>query len=248
MKIHIGCSGYYYNHWRGLFYPDNLPKKKWLIYYSEHFDTVEINNTFYRMPLDSAVKNWHSITPSEFKFSVKAYRYFTHLKKLIIDDAFRQNLSEFMRLAGLLKEKAGPILWQFPGNFKTDPERLESLCKILPGHFRHVFEFRNETWFDNPVYEILEKYNQSLCVVSGPGGVPKIMRKTSPLIYIRFHGEGSWYRDNYSNEALQSWKKALGGLYPEELWAYFNNDANAYAVSNAGYFKSLYKKEIVNVN
>jgi uncharacterized protein YecE (DUF72 family) len=247
MEIHIGCSGYYYNHWRGLFYPEDLPKKQWLVHYAQHFDTVEINNTFYRMPQENAVKNWYSITPEGFMFSVKAYRYFTHLRKLIIDNAFRQNLDKFIKLAGLLKEKAGPVLWQFPAGFKANLARLESLCRILPKDFSHVFEFRNETWFDDPVYDILEKYRHSLCIVSGPGSVPKVIRNTSPLTYIRFHGEGSWYRDNYSNEALQSWKKALGDLHPAELWAYFNNDVNANAVSNAGYFTSLYKKELVNV-
>lgn len=247
MEIHIGCSGYYYNHWRDLFYPEDLPKKNWLVYYSGHFNTVEINNTFYRMPLENTVKNWYSITPKSFTFSIKAYRYFTHLRKLIIDNAFRQNLHQFMKLAGLLKEKAGPVLWQFPAGFKVNLSRLESLCRILPGDFRHVFEFRNETWFDDTVYDILEKYKHSICIVSGPGNVPRVIKTTSPVAYIRFHGEGSWYSDNYSNEALESWKEALAGLNPSELWAYFNNDANAYAVNNARYLASLYVNEELHV-
>ncbi len=247
MKTYIGCSGYYYNHWRGSFYPDELPKKDWLIHYSRYFNTVEINNTFYRMPRENAVKNWYSITPGNFRFSIKAYRYFTHLRKLIIDEAFRKNLKEFMHMAGLLKEKAGPILWQFPAGFKADLKRIENLNKILPKDFRHVFEFRSESWFTEPVYDILEKYKHSLCIISGPGNVPGIIKNTSPAAYIRFHGEGSWYRDNYSNESLQTWKVELEKINASELWAYFNNDANAYAVSNARYLASLYENEPIHV-
>jgi len=240
MKIYIGCSGYYYNHWRGLFYPDNLPQKKWLVHYADHFKTVEINNTFYRMPLENAIKNWYSTTPEGFMFSVKGYRYFTHLRKLIIDDAFRQYLKEFMHLAGFLKEKTGPILWQFPGTFKADLTRLEKFSKILPENFIHVFEFRNESWFNESVYDILARYKHSICIVSGPGNIPRVIKITSPVAYIRFHGEGSWYSDNYSNEALKEWKEALEKINASQLYAYFNNDVNAHAVNNAKYFASLY--------
>lgn len=172
MERYIGCSGYYYNHWKGLFYPEKLPKNKWLVYYSEHFNTVEINNTFYRMPGEGAVKNWYSITHGGFIFSVKGYRYFTHLRKLIIDDAFLRYLDRFLHLAGLLKEKTGPLLWQFPGSFKADPERLENFCKVLSTDFTHVFEFRHESWFNDDTFGILEKSGHSLCIVSGPGSVP----------------------------------------------------------------------------
>ncbi|MGE5419380.1 MAG: DUF72 domain-containing protein [Chloroflexota bacterium] len=243
MESFIGCSGYYYNHWKNLFYPEELPKNKWLIFYSEHFNTVEINNTFYRMPSESAVKNWHSITPGDFVFSVKGYRYFTHLRKLIIDDAFMDYLAKFMHLVALLKEKTGPLLWQFPGSFRADVVRFESFCRILSSGFVHVFEFRHESWFNEEIFGILEKYRHSLCIISGPRNIPVVVKTTSPTAYIRFHGEGSWYSDNYSNDALDAWKNKLSILRADRLFAYFNNDVNGYAVNNAEYLKSLYAKE-----
>lgn len=240
MEKFIGCSGYYYNHWKELFYPLDLPKKKWLIYYSEHFNTVELNNSFYRMPTESAVKNWYEITPADFMFSIKGYRYFTHLKRFIADSDFKNYLHEFLKLAGLLKEKTGPILWQLPGSFKSDPGRLSDFCKVLGNNFIHVFEFRDESWFNEEIYGILEKNGHSICIVSGPAHVPRIVKNTAPTAYIRFHGEGWWYRDNYSNELLQQWKNKLDEMQADRLYAYFNNDGNAYAVYNAKYLASLY--------
>lgn len=240
MERHIGCSGYYYNHWKDVFYPAGLPKNKWLTYYSEHFNTVEINNTFYRMPSEKAVRNWYDITPPEFRFAVKGYRYFTHLKKLITDDDFRRYLDDFFQLAALLKEKTGPLLWQFPGSFREDLSRLENFCSLISRDFKHVFEFRHESWFNEQVYDILGKYGHGLCIVSGPASIPRIIRNTSDIAYIRFHGEGAWYRDNYSNESLHEWKEALDSLEVQTLYSYFNNDVNAFAIHNAKYLSSLY--------
>jgi uncharacterized protein YecE (DUF72 family) len=239
METRIGCSGYYYNHWKGIFYPESLPKKDWLIFYSQHFNTVEINNTFYRMPGEKAVQNWFAITPAHFVFAVKGYRYFTHLKRLIADDDSRGYMNNFMKIVSVLKEKAGPLLWQLPGSFKADITRLEKFCLMLSNDFQHVFEFRHPSWFNDEVYGILEKYNHSLCIVSGPSSVPEI-RTTAPLAYIRFHGEGTWYNDNYSDEKLQLWKVRLESLNPLTLFAYFNNDVNAFAVNNGKYFDNLF--------
>jgi len=240
MKKYIGCSGYYYNHWKNLFYPEKLPKKEWLAYYAGHFNTVEINNTFYRMPAEKSIRNWYAITPGDFIFSVKGYRYLTHIKKLITDEVFTDYLTKFEHIAGLLEEKAGPLLWQLPGNFKVNLPRLEKFCSLLSTGFSHVFEFRNATWFIPEVYEILEKHGNSLCIVSGPSKVPAVVRPTTELAYIRFHGEGSWYSDNYSDESLKLWKEKLERTGADTLFAYFNNDMNAYAVNNGKYFRSLF--------
>lgn len=241
METYIGCSGYYYNHWKERFYPEGLSKKQWLVFYAEHFNTVEINNTFYRLPEEKSVKNWYSITPPQFVFSVKGYRYLTHIKKLIADDTSLEYLNKFEHLAGTLQEKAGPLLWQLPGNFTANIPRLEKFCSLLSAAFHHVFEFRHPSWFTEEVFGILEKYNHGLCIVSAPSSVPGIVRRTSSTGYIRFHGEGAWYRDNYSAESLQEWKKKLDNISAESLYAYFNNDVNAYAVNNAEYFSSLYE-------
>lgn len=240
MKTYVGCSGYYYNHWIGRFYPEELSKKEWLIFYSTHFNTVEINNTFYRIPEEKAVNNWYSITPPEFIFSIKGYRFITHQKKLSVDDALKDNLNRFQKTAALLKQKTGPLLWQLPGSFKVNVSKLNDFCSVLSRDFHHVFEFRNPTWFNDEVYGILEKFGCSLCIVSGPGSVPGIIKKISKIAYIRFHGEGSWYNDNYSNEALQNWRNRLADTGAEKLFAYFNNDMNAYAVFNGKYFADLF--------
>jgi uncharacterized protein YecE (DUF72 family) len=240
MEKFIGCSGYYYNHWTGLFYPENLPKKQWLEYYSARFNTVEINNTFYKMPVEKTVKHWHEITPLKFVFAVKGYRYFTHLKKFNTDGEFVRNLNTFEKVAGSLKEKCGPLLWQLPRNFPVNTAKLDKFCNLLSKEFRHVFEFRNDSWFTEEVYDILRSYKHALCIVSGPSSIPRVINTTSDFAYIRFHGEGSWYRDNYSEESLRLWKNKLESTNTEALYAYFNNDANAYAVNNAMFMQKLF--------
>lgn len=240
MDVHVGCSGYYYNHWKGVFYPEGLPKKEWLQFYSQHFSTVEINNTFYRMPFKNAVNNWYSITPAGFVFAVKGYRYFTHLKRLIVDDDFREMMLQFLDTASLLKEKLGPLLWQFPGSFTANSERLRDFCKLIGREFSCVFEFRHQSWFTQEVFGILQEHRHALCLVSSPATVPNIFNSSSAFAYIRFHGEGAWYRHNYSNEALESWKRKLDGINSGILYAYFNNDVSGYAISNGKYFASLY--------
>ncbi|HLN19517.1 MAG TPA: DUF72 domain-containing protein [Bacteroidales bacterium] len=240
MRIYIGCSGYYYNHWKTLFYPEKLPKNKWLIFYSEHFNTVELNNTFYRMPDEKSVRNWYTITPPDFKFAVKGYRFLTHQKKLNVDSIFLETLTRFEQIASLLKEKTGPILWQFPANFNADLKKLDTFCSHLSTSFRHVFEFRNFTWYVPEVYEILQKRNHDLCIVSGPSSVPRVISTLTHVAYIRFHGEGSWYNHNYSNESLINWKNQINLTGADTLYAYFNNDMNAFAISNAKYFSTLF--------
>lgn len=240
MQIFIGCSGFYYNHWRNLFYPAEIQKKDWLNFYSRYFNTVEINNTFYRMPSVSSVKHWHEVTPPGFIFSVKGYRYFTHLKRLVIDDDFKRYLNDFLHVAGSLREKSGPVLWQFPASFKANVSRLENFCNVLSNNFINVFEFRDTSWFSHDVYDILEKHDHTLCIISAPADVPGVIKNISRTAYVRFHGEGAWYRDNYSNEALSEWKNAIDNFTAETVYCYFNNDINGFAVNNARYLKSLY--------
>lgn len=240
MEKRIGCSGYYYNHWKGIFYPEDLRKKDWLPFYSRFFNTVEINNTFYRMPLENAVKNWYLITPPDFVFAVKGYRYFSHLKRLIVDDDLRGHMVEFLKVISLLKEKLGPLLWQFPASFQVNAPRLEQFCKLLGTEFNCVFEFRHSSWFTQEIFNILRKHRHALCLVSAPSSVPNVFTTTSRLVYLRFHGEGEWYRHNYSNESLEEWKRKLDTSGAGIIYAYFNNDVNGYAVNNGRYLASLY--------
>lgn len=242
MENYVGCSGFYYKHWIDKFYPEDLPKSKWLGYYAEHFNTVELNNSFYRMPDEKAVKNWYTITPASFIFSVKGLRFITHLKKLTVDEMMIDYLTRFQNVISLLKDKLGPVLWQLPGNFNLNLTKLDKFCELLNTDFYHVFEFRNKEWFTQEVYDLLEKYKYGLCIVSGPEKVPEIVKSTSETGYVRFHGK-AMYSSNYSNEDLKEWKMKLEKLPAKRLFAYFNNDANAYAVSNAQYLTSLFALE-----
>lgn len=243
METHIGCSGYYYSHWKGPFYPATLPKSKWLDYYARHFNTVEINNTFYKMPQEKTIRKWYDTVPEGFVFSLKGFRYITHLKRLTYDMVLLDYLDQFMHAAAYLKEKSGPILWQFPGSFKADIAKLEKFCSLLSHDFQHVFEFRDTSWFNDEVYAVLEKYRHTLCIVSAPGNIPEVVRATSSTSYIRFHGQNTWYDSNYSNEDLLAWKQRLEMLPVEKLFIFFNNDINVFAVYNGQYLASLFGTE-----
>ncbi len=246
--IRIGTSGWHYNHWSGLFYPADLPKSKWLEYYAEHFDTVEINNTFYRQPKPETFTNWHKQAPKNFLYTVKANRYITHIKRL--KDA-EEPLERFLGGALLLKENLGPILYQLPPSFHKDLDRLRAFLKVLrsvakamerrrPKKQIAVFEFRHESWFSDNSYELLKEFNAGFCIHDMPGmEVPRIV--TSDIIYVRFHGPTGRYAGNYSKSALQGWAKWIKDNLKgkKAFFAYFNNDLNAYAVYNAKKLKQL---------
>jgi uncharacterized protein YecE (DUF72 family) len=230
MNIYIGCSGFSYNDWKEKFYPKDIPKKKWLEYYSRHFNTVELNSTFYRTPKPETFQKWYDSTPDHFRFSVKGSRYITHLKQLKQVDDYVQN---FFHAIQPLKEKTGCVLWQLPPKLKRNDERLEAFLKTLPAEHDHTVEFRNMSWFDDEVYQLLDKYNVSLCLLSAPDDLPEIVKKTGDAMYIRFHGKTDWYTYDYSTDELKAWHQKISEAGPETVYAYFNNDYEAYAVHNA---------------
>jgi len=231
LQYYIGTSGWHYDHWRHLFYPDKLPKAKWLEFYSRHFTTVELNNSFYRLPSEEAFANWRDSSPANFTFAVKVSRFITHIKRLKNSE---EPVDTFLGRAEILKEKLGPLLYQLPPNMHRDDGRLESFLSILPRGLKHTLEFRHESWLDDGVFEILRRHNVGLCVFDMPG-------LTCPLVaiadfaYIRFHGSTGLYSSCYSDEGLAEWARRLAGLAPEvkEVYIYFNNDAEAFAVRNA---------------
>ena len=240
MKTYIGCSGYHYDDWKEKFYPEDLKKREWLEYYSKHFNTVEINNTFYKMPVEKDLKKWKENTPKNFKLTVKANRYFTHQKKLKIDDDFEERLETFVKLAEGLGEKLGCILWQLPGNLHKNVQKIKDLGKLLDKNQPNVIEFRHESWFDDEVYDMLSEQNISYCMLSAPDDLPEEAKASTKIAYLRLHGKKDWYRYNYSQNELRSWEKRLRGLKNvSELYVYFNNDQNAYAVENAKQLQSL---------
>jgi uncharacterized protein YecE (DUF72 family) len=230
--VWIGCSGWNYRHWREAFYPKGLPARRWLEYYATEFDTVEVNNTFYRLPTLSAVEGWARQSPPRFVFSMKASRYLTHMKRLTDMDSgvalFYERI-EPLRRAG----KLGPVLWQLPGSFARDDERLAgALGKLPPG--RHCFEFRHPSWFAQDVYSILREHGVALVIGDHPQRPFQAHELTTDWTFIRFH-YGSRGRDgNYSATELERWRGRIARWRSSaEVFAYFNNDWNAYAINNA---------------
>jgi uncharacterized protein YecE (DUF72 family) len=231
LQYYIGTSGWHYDHWRHLFYPDKLPKAKWLEFYSRHFTTVELNNSFYRLPSEEAFANWRDSSPANFAFAVKVSRFITHIKRLKDSE---EPVNTFLSRAKILKGKLGPLLYQLPPNMHRDDDRLESFLSILPQGMKHVLELRHESWLDDEVFKILRQHNVGLCVFDMPDLTCPLVA-TTDFAYIRFHGSTGLYSSCYSDEELADWAKKLAGLAPEvkEVYVYFNNDAEAFAVRNA---------------
>jgi uncharacterized protein YecE (DUF72 family) len=242
--LKIGTSGWSYNHWQGLFYPKELSKEKWLEYYCQHFDTIELNNTFYHLPKLTTFEKWHQRTPKDFLFSVKASRFLTHILKL---NNAREPLKNLLDNASGLQEKLGPILFQFPPNFGLDRERLKKFVKILPTDQRLAFEFRHPSWFCDEVYDLLKKNNLALTFSDTPN-YPLVEKVTADFIYIRLHGHAKLYASKYSTAELKNWAERIKNWRKQNLnvFVYFDNDASAYAIQNAQDLKKLLPHSKIN--
>ncbi|MGB9791524.1 MAG: DUF72 domain-containing protein [Thermacetogeniaceae bacterium] len=235
-ELYIGTSGYNYPHWKGTFYPGDLPSRQWLSFYSTHFNTVELNVTFYRLPLAKTFASWYNNTPPGFRFAVKGSRTITHIKRL--RDA-AEPLAAFFSRAERLQEKLAVVLWQLPPGLRGDPELLADFCMLLQTNeaarsARHAFEFRHDSWFSPEVYEILRQNNFSLCIADSPRW-PQSLEVTADFVYIRFHGSEKVYASCYSDEELQVWGRRIREWLESgrDVYAYFNNDAGGWAVANA---------------
>jgi len=233
MSLHyyVGTSGWHYDHWRDRFYPEKLVKAKWLEFYASHFTTVEVNNSFYRLPSEAAFATWRDSSPANFTFAVKVSRFITHIKRLK-DTA--EALENFVSRARILREKLGPLLYQLPPNMHRNDEVLESFLSTLPQGMKHVFEFRHESWVNDGVFEILRRYNVGLCVFDMPSFSCPLVA-TADFAYVRLHGSTGLYWSCYSDEELADWAKGLANLAAnlKAVYIYFNNDAEAFAVRNA---------------
>ena len=233
MEVHIGCSGWVYPHWRELFYPKGVPQRAWLSFYAEHFDTVEINNTFYRLPSRPAVEGWVDQSPEGFCFAVKMSRYITHIKRLtMLDRGIGRFYEPLEPLTG--SEKLGPLLWQFPENFHRDVERLSGALEALP-RGRHAFEFRHDSWFTDEVYALLGKHGAALVIGDESSRWVKTPHvRTADWTYIRFHHGSRGRHGNYSASEIETWARRIAQWRREtEVYAYFNNDWEGYALRNA---------------
>ncbi len=225
----LGCSGYFYWGWKGRFYPKELKPKDWLHYYAKFFNTVEVNSTFYNFPKKENLRRFYRETPEGFLISVKANRLITHMKKFIGTEELIRDFYSVVDEG--LREKIGCILFQLPPSFRYSEENLEKILDQLDPSFRNVVEFRHESWWREEVYEELRKRGVAFCSVSSPK-LPEELVQTSDFVYIRFHGKEGWYRYNYSEEELKGWAERIRSAPAREVFAYFNNDYNAYAPFN----------------
>lgn len=245
MEIYIGCSGFYYADWKDEFYPKDLPKDRRLSYYAEHFNSVEINNTFYKFPTEDQLSKWVDETPPHFRFSIKAHRFFTHMKKLNADASVQENLDKFQNILDALEDKLGCVLWQLPGNLQKDISKLESFFNMVEKKTHHVVEMRHDSWFKEPVYEKLRDLGVTNCMLSAPNGLPEDIISTSRTAYLRFHGKSTWYNYLYSYQELEIWRDRLEKLEDvDQIFIYFNNDQNAYAVKNAKTLSEMLNVEV----
>ena len=227
----VGTSGWSYQHWRAVFYPENLPASAWFAHYASQFSTVEINNTFYRLPAAKTFEGWARQAPPGFTYALKANQYITHTKRLR-DPA--EPVQRFLERARLLGEHLGPILYQLPPRFQPDLQRLEAFLCILPKDLAHVFEFRDPRWLNDDVFALLERYQAGFCIADMPDQ-DAVVRATSTTVYVRFHGNQVLYGDSYSSQELALWAARLAYYVGEgrHVYAYFNNDVGGYAVQNA---------------
>ena len=235
--IHIGTSGWHYEHWKGPFYPEDLSKQDFLDYYAEHFHTVEINNSFYQLPSEKALIRWRDSVPPGFIFAVKASRYITHMKKLKDPE---EPVSVFLERISILGEKLGPILFQLPPKWNFNHRRLEAFLEGLHPGYRYAFEFRDPSWFDATAYDALGKHGATFCIYDFSGRLsPK--KVTSGLIYIRLHGPSGPYQGQYGTDELAGWADDLLSWAKEgkEIYCYFDNDQAGYAAQDALRLKAM---------
>lgn len=241
-ELRIGCSGWNYKAWRGAFYPADLPQAQWLRYYTQHFDTVEANSTFYRLPEGETFSAWAEQTPPGFLMAVKASRYLTHMKKLREPEAPLQRLFD---RAAALGSRLGPVLYQLPGFQKFDrvrlerflhalPERLPGRCRRKGARLQHVLEFRDPSWYVPDTFALLKEFDVALCLHDKRGAeieVPPVGR----VVYVRFHGTSGHYAGSYGAAALNRWAHRLADDWQagRDVFAYFNNDPDATATRNA---------------
>lgn len=235
-RFYCGTSGWNYKHWREVFYPKELPQSKWLEFYAEHFDTVEINYSFYRLPEKNTFQAWHDQAPEGFIFALKASRYLTHMKKLRDPE---EPLERLLSRTEALGEKHGPILYQLPPGWHVNLQRLADFLSLLPKNLRHVFEFRDASWQIEPVYGLLRKYGVGYCIMISPD-LPWHILATADFTYIRMHNGGYETEGRYTDDSLRWWADHIPELLKNgDVYVYFNNDYKGYAVENALMLKKL---------
>ena len=235
VSIRIGTSGWTYKHWEGLFYPVKWPKSKWLEYYTRHFDTVELNATFYRLPNPTTFENWKERTPDNFLWSVKGSKFITHTSRLETPVA---PLNRLYKAAAGLGEKLGVILFQLPPSLAFDEALFRHFCISLDPYVRHALEIRHPSWINDQVFGLLRELNMALCVADTAGRYPSCEAMTADFAYVRLHGSRKLYASDYSEEELCTWAEKVNA-WNRDAFIYFDNDFEGRAVNNARRLKEI---------
>ncbi len=235
-KVNVGCSGWFYWHWRGQFYPAALPTNQWFRHYCEHFRTVELNAPFYSWPTPAAVRIWlRQAGRKQFVYTVKVSELITHVKRFI---GTKTLVRDFGYIADLLADRMGCFLFQLPPSYHYSPARLRGIIAQLDPARRNVVEFRHRSWWDERVYAAFREQGVIFCSCSGPR-LPDALIKTADEVYLRFHGVTRWYRHDYSRAELAVWAERIKASGATRVWAYFNNDRDGYAIKNAKTLRRL---------
>lgn len=229
--VRIGTSGWHYPHWRGIFYPPAVPPQEYLRYYSRHFDSVEINNSFYQLPAPSTLALWRESVPADFLFAIKASSYITHRKKLKDPQRSTARFFEAIRSLG---EKLGPVLFQLPPRWRADPLRLEAFLAALPRGLRYAFELRDPSWFEPRVEAALRRYGAAFCIYEFDWRLSPLT-VTAEFVYVRLHGPGGAYSGRYGRRGLRPWAERIRRWRAEglDVYVYFDNDEAGYAAQDA---------------
>lgn len=230
MQWHIGCSGFYYKHWRELFYPPGLAQRNWFNYYLQHFGTVELNGTFYKAPTAASLRKWYLDSGSDFRFAVKAPRLITHYRQF-------NNCHELLRdfydaVHDGLEEKLGAVLFQMPPKFSYTEERLDRIIQNLENNFINVLELRHPSWWTPGVYGRLAGHNITFCGMSHPT-LPETVVQNTETLYYRFHGNRQLYASKYTFEELKAFYDEVMNTSVRQVFVYFNNDIGGAAIENA---------------
>ncbi|HYA00543.1 MAG TPA: DUF72 domain-containing protein [Candidatus Binatia bacterium] len=237
MTVRIGTSGWQYADWRGAFYPEKMPQRLWLERYASHFDVVEVNNTFYRLPAAEVFAQWRERVPASFRFALKLSRYISHIRRLREP---AESMRTFLERAAQLGDRIGPLLLQLPPNFPVDPGRLEDALAAVPHRFRVAVEVRHASWFREEVAAVLRRHDAALCLTDRCGEPQEPRWPTAGWGYLRFHqgAEGDW---SYGERTLRDWASRVRSLWGEgaDVHAFFNNDPGCAAVRDAAAFAQV---------
>jgi uncharacterized protein YecE (DUF72 family) len=236
-RYKIGCSGFSNKHWKGVFYPQGMAQKDWFRFYCERFNTLELNTTFYRFPVEKTLNDWYDKSPDDFRFSVKAPRLITHLKKFNECESALDELYTTCRKG--FRDKLSAILFQLPPSMHYNEEKLEKICKSLDPDFMNVLEFRHESWWDEKVYEMLRQSKIVFCSISHPK-LPDQVIINSDKAYVRMHGDPELFHSSYPSDKLGQLKEVpYWNPQLKELYVYFNNTASTAGIINAGELKAM---------